>query len=79
LYNFIFKPIQNIIDNLVILTRKIMLNVEIPKIIHDPLAHNKHLTNYGQKKSKNCLLLLFINGQANILVCPICQKLANCA
>jgi hypothetical protein len=38
-----------------------------------------HLINYGQKNSKNHPLVLFIGGQADILVCPICQKLANCA
>jgi hypothetical protein len=40
---------------------------------------NRHLISYGQKKSKNHQLLLFIGGQAHILVCLICQKLAYCA
>jgi hypothetical protein len=55
-------------------------------------SSNKHLTNYGEKKSKNniqdvgllakfrCRMFTAIVYQqtTNILVCSVCQKLANC-
>jgi hypothetical protein len=57
-----------------------------------PYAFNQYSTNYRQKKSRNniqdlglsaksgCIMCsaIIYHQTANILVCPVCQKLANC-
>jgi hypothetical protein len=40
---------------------------------------NKHLNNYGLKKVQKSSTTIVYWWTADILVCPICQKLANCA
>jgi hypothetical protein len=55
------------------------LQLQIQAVMLRLHHNNKNLTNYGQNKVQNHPLLLFISGQADILVCPIYQKLTNIA
>jgi hypothetical protein len=42
-------------------------------------SNNGHLTNCGQKEVQKSFNTIVYQRIADILICPVCQKLENCA